>query len=188
MTLRMSARARWWALLGAVLVVSMTLGIYMGRLNRETLISDVNIPQAAVAHFFTTQLSDSLGTPQALAQWQGKPLVINFWATWCSPCREEMPAFSRLQEKHAVNGVQFVGIALDTPENVATYLKQVHVSYPLLMAESEGMELTQQLGNSRLALPYTVVLDATGKPRLTHLGKVPEQELDVLLEKIALRN
>ena len=124
----------------------------------------------------------------SLNQFQGKPVVLNFWATWCPPCREEMPAFSRLQTKYAANGVEFVGIALDTPDNVIAFLKQIPVSYPLLLAESEGMELTQQLGNSRLALPYTVVLGPNEKPLLIRLGKVPEQELDDLLGKITHLN
>jgi peroxiredoxin len=98
-----------------------------------------------------------------------------------------MPSFSRLQTAYAANGVQFVGIALDTSENVAAFSKQFPVSYPLLMADSEGMELTKQLGNTQMALPYTVVLGAGGEVHLTRLGRLPEQELDVLLRKASQR-
>ena len=115
------------------------------------------------------------------------PVVLNFWATWCPPCRQEIPAFSRLQGKYASNGVQFVGIALDTSDNILNYAKQNHVSYPLFIAEEKGAELSRQLGNSRLALPYTVVIDPKGEPRLTRLGRVSEQELDTLLHKVTRR-
>jgi thiol-disulfide isomerase/thioredoxin len=179
-------RRRWRFALAGVVIASMALGIYLRTASREPLATQ--IPEAAIRQLFATRLNDSNGKPQPILQWRGKTLVINFWATWCPPCREEMPAFSRLQTKYAANGVEFVGIALDTPDNVIAFLKQIPVSYPLLLAESEGMELTQQLGNSRLALPYTVVLGPNEKPRLIRLGKVPEQELDDLLGKITHLN
>ena len=175
---------RWWPTLAGLIIAATALGAYVGSSHRMAMVPDTSISQAAIAQLFATRLNDSNGKPQPLAQWQGRTLVVNFWATWCPPCREEMPAFSRLQTKYATNGVQFVGIALDTQENVAAFVKQIQVSYPLLMGEAEGMELTQQLGNSRLALPYTLVLDSAAKERLVRLGKLPEPELDDLLGKI----
>lgn len=177
-------RRRWFALAVAVLAAT-ALGAYFGSTRRASIARvDTAVSPAAIAKLFAARLNDSSGKPQRLSAWQGKPLVVNFWATWCPPCREEMPAFSRLQSRYAASGVRFVGIALDTPENVATFVKQVQVSYPLLMGDAEGLELTQQLGNARLALPYTVVLDADAQMRLIRLGKVPESELDALLGQI----
>jgi len=167
-----------------VVVASVASGIYIGSICRKPLVDATQIPEAAVTQFFAMRLNDSDGKMQPMSQWRGKTLVINFWATWCPPCREEMPAFSRLQTKYVANGVQFVGIALDTPENVSAFLKNVTATYPLLLAESEGMEMTQQLGNSRLALPYTLVLGTDEKPRLVRLGKLAERDLDGLLGKI----
>ena len=181
-------RLRWRLVIAGAVAASISLGVYIGTVNREARAPESTISEAAISHFFAARLNDSNGKPQPLSQWQGKTLVINFWATWCPPCREEMPAFSRLQTKHAANGVQFVGIALDTPENVSLFQKQYAASYPLLMAESEGIELSQQLGNYRLALPYTVVIGADKKSRLTQLGRVSERELDKLLGMIALQN
>jgi len=171
----------WQIGLAAVVVASVVSGIYIGSTRRETPVVTTQIPETAVTQFFAMRLNDSDGKMQSMAQWRGKTLVINFWATWCPPCREEMPAFSRLQTKYAAHGVQFIGIALDTPDNVGAFLKNVTATYPLLLAESEGMAMTQQLGNSRLALPYTLVLGADEKPRLVRLGKLAEQELDGLL-------
>ncbi len=168
-------------------MIAMTAGIYIGMGGRESRRPEISLPKEAVTQFFTVQLNDVNGKPQALAQWRGKVLVINFWATWCPPCREEMPEFSRLQAKHAADGVQFVGIALDTAENVISFSKQHPVGYPLLIAESEGTELSRRLGNSQLALPYTVVLGPQEEVQITRLGRIPESELDGLLKRLVIR-
>jgi thiol-disulfide isomerase/thioredoxin len=169
-------------------LIALAAGVYIGTETRTTHPSEPSIPAEAIARLLATRLNDASGQPQALAQWQGKTLVINFWATWCPPCREEMPSFSQLQSKHASNSVQFVGIALDTADNVRSFSKQHPVSYPLLVADTEGSELTRQLGNSTLALPYTVVLGNNGTVQLVRLGRVTEKELDTLLQKIASTN
>ena len=166
-------------------LIALAAGFYSGMGVRETRLAEPAISAEAVARLFATRLNDASGQAQAFAQWQGKTLVINFWATWCPPCREEMPSFSSLHTKHASNGVQFVGIALDTAENVGAFSKAHPVSYPLLVADAEGSELTRQLGNSRLALPYTLVLGGAGDVQLARLGRVSEKELDALLQKMA---
>jgi thiol-disulfide isomerase/thioredoxin len=140
------------------------------------------LPAAVMAQFFATRLNDDSGTLQPIEQWRGKILVVNFWATWCQPCREEMPSFSRLQTKYADHSVQFVGIALDSASRVAAFKASLPISYPLLIAENEGSALTQQMGNSRLALPYTLVIGKTGEVRLTRLGRFAEADLDALLQ------
>lgn len=160
-------------------MIALTAGVYIGFAARVPEASP--LPDGAVARLFATRFQDADGKMQAIEQWRGKTLVINFWASWCSPCREEMPAFSRLHQKHAANGVQFVGIALDTANNVVEFSKQSPVSYPLLIADAEGTELARQMGNARLALPYTVVLGPAGELKLARLGRVSEPELDGLL-------
>jgi thiol-disulfide isomerase/thioredoxin len=172
-------------LVGAM--IALAAGVYIGMGARIERTPEPSISSEAIARLFATRLNDSEGKKQTFTQWQGKTLVVNFWATWCPPCREEMPSFSRLQKKYAANGIQFVGIAIDTAENVISFSKQYPVSYPLLIADSEGAELARQLGNSRMALPYTVVLAADNEVRLARLGRVSEQELDVLLQKETLR-
>ena len=147
----------------------------------------LSLPAGSVERLFASQLNDSDGKTQKIAQWRGKTLVINFWASWCPPCREEMPEFSRLQTKYAVNNVQFVGIALDTADNVSRFLQKQAVGYPLLIGGVPGNELAQQLGNANLALPYTVVLGAAGDVRLARLGRVGEGELDALLASSSSR-
>jgi thiol-disulfide isomerase/thioredoxin len=169
-----------------VAMIALVAGIYVAA-GRAAPAPATALADGALARLFATRLPDTGGKAQAIAQWQGKTLVINFWASWCPPCRDEMPAFSRLQTKHAANGVQFVGIAIDTRDNVVDFARNHPVSYPLLIADSEGIELARQLGNSRLALPYTIVIAPTGEVRLTRLGRVSEQELDALLPELPAR-
>jgi len=114
-------------------------------------------------------------------------VIVNFWATWCPPCREEMPAFSRLQERYAAQGVQFVGIALDSVENVRTYHALSPVSYPLLIGGPEGGALARDLGNKSLSLPYTVVINPQGEVRLMQMGALAESDLERILARTADR-
>jgi len=178
---------RFVAGLATVLVaLALALGIYVGGESRGRHNPEPLLPSEAINRLFATRLNNTDGQTQAISQWRGKTLVINFWATWCPPCRQEMPAFSRLQTKYAANGVQFAGISLDSVENVVHFAKENQVTYPLLIADSDGSELARQLGNSQLALPYTVVFSADGDVLLTRLGRVSEEELDRLLSKVTI--
>ena len=168
----------------AVATIALGGGAYLGRTAPPAA---PKLTESSIAHLFAARFDDSSGKAQPLAQWRGKTLVINFWASWCPPCREEMPSFSLLQAKYAANNVQFVGIALDTADNVTRFLQQQTVGYPLLIGGAPGNELAQQLGNANLALPYTVVLGGAGDVRLVRLGRVSESELDDLLARASSR-
>ena len=176
--------SKWLALALVAAMLALAAGVYTGMPAQEARRQEPALPQEAISHLFATRLNNAYGKTQDFAQWREKTLVINFWATWCPPCRDEIPEFSRLQTKYAVKGVQFVGIALDTSDNVLNYSNQHSVSYPLLVADADGAELSRRMGNSRLVLPYTVVIDSKSKSQLTRLGRVSEQELDALLLKI----
>jgi thiol-disulfide isomerase/thioredoxin len=133
---------------------------------------------------FAAQLNDPTGKPQPLAQWQGKVLVVNFWATWCPPCLKEIPAFIRLQERYGPRGVQFVGIAIDDTARVLGFMAQTGMNYPVLMAEREGIDLARAVGNRLGGLPYTLVLDRQGKAATVELGVLDEHKLAPLLERL----
>lgn len=178
------------SLLAGVVIVALAMlaGVYTATQFSDKASKTLpTLAEGTIPRFFATRLGDVHGEQQRFAQWQGKVLVVNFWAAWCLPCREEMPGFSRLQTKYAANGVQFVGIALDSAENVRLFAKDFPVTYPLLIGEAEGVELSRQLGNSSLALPYTLILTPSGAPYFARLGRLSEQELDALLQKIAHR-
>jgi len=138
-------------------------------------------PQA-VSALWPLQFSDLRGQPQALSQWRGKVLVLNFWASWCAPCREEMPDFDALRRQYQGRGVEFVGIAIDNEQNVAQFLQTMPVSYPILIGEGAALTLARQLGNNSGALPYTLVIDSGGNIALSHLGLLPREQLDKALQ------
>ena len=131
---------------------------------------------------YATALPDIDGRLQALQQWRGKVLVVNYWATWCLPCRDEMPAFSALQTRFAARGVQFVGIANDEPGKVREFARLTPVTYPLLIGNFDVFGMTVDLGNAAMGLPFTIVLDREGKMRASVLGRMQEHELTSLLD------
>lgn len=123
------------------------------------------------------RLPDLAGQTQPIADARGRPLLINYWATWCAPCVEEMPlldAFARAQGEH---GTQVLGIALDDAESVRRFLKQVPVDYRLLIEDPSPRDSSVALGNNRGVLPYTVLVDADGRIRKAKLGAFTKAEL-----------
>ena len=117
-------------------------------------------------------LSDVKGTIRHLSEWRGKVIVINFWATWCPPCREEIPAFVELQQAYERRGLQFVGIALQQAEEVLSFMDEFNVNYPSLVGGDDVISLAEKLGNSIGALPYTVIIDRSGYIAFTRRGPV----------------
>ena len=124
---------------------------------------------------------DLAGNPHRLDQWQRKILVVNFWATWCAPCLEEIPMLVVMREKYAPSGVETVGIAIDLAAKVAEFSKNMKISYPLLIADSGGLDLMRKLGNKAGGLPYTVFLDRRGVPIKRKLGALKGSELESIL-------
>lgn len=121
------------------------------------------------------------GGLQPLHHWRGKILVVNFWATWCAPCRVETPILVKIQHKYASKGVEIVGISLDSASKVQEFAKEYKVQYPLLIAGLEIIEITKDLGNMAAALPYTVVLDRIGNVQARHLGGISESQLELAI-------
>lgn len=143
-----------------------------------------DVREVRVAQVWDARLPDLAGNEQALAQWQGKVLVLNFWAPWCPPCRKEMPGFIRLQEKYAAQGLQFVGIALDEPDKVQAYVDEIGVNYPVLLGGVGAMLLGQAAGNLLGGLPYTLVLDRRGNPVATLTGGIDEGRLEEMVRPL----
>ena len=122
-------------------------------------------------------LPDLEGKAQALAQWRGKVLVVNFWATWCGPCREEMPEFVKAQRELGPKGLQFVGIGIDDAAKLRQFAQEVGLNYPALVGGYGALELSKALGNSLMALPFTVVVDRQGQVVHTQLGPLKPDKL-----------
>ncbi len=135
---------------------------------RVSLRPDINMP-------------DNTGKSRSLKEWDGKLLFINFWAPWCDPCRKEIPHFIELQEQFGDHGLQFIGIALDRPEEVRFFMESTQFNYPILIGEREGYRLAKLYGNKMAALPYTVVVDREGRIVFTRKGELFKHEVEKLI-------
>lgn len=133
---------------------------------------------------FQASINDLDGKPQALAQWRGKVMVVNFWATWCPPCRAEMPEFVKLQGKYRENGLIFVGIALDEKDKVQAFADEIGVNYPVLLGELEAVGLSRKLGNRLGGLPFTVIIDRSGRIAATEMGELTPARLEPLIKSL----
>lgn len=125
------------------------------------------------------------GEPLQRQQFAGRPLVINLWATWCGPCRKEMPDLDRLAAELSDDGVAVLGIALDQPAKVAEFLAETPVSYPIAITETaQGMAFARALGNRNGVLPYTVLVDASGVIRQVNVGLIELAELRLQVSRL----
>ena len=130
------------------------------------------------------ELSDLNGGTVSVADFDGKILLLNFWATWCKPCIEEMPMLTRLQNNYAGRGVQIVGIALDDPRKAREFASGVAVNYPILVGSTDTVLAGRRYGNRSGMLPYTVLMDADGIVRWAYLGALDEEELEAQIRAL----
>ena len=127
-------------------------------------------------------LLDLNGERRYLSEWQGKLIAINFWATWCAPCREEIPAFIELQSKYETQGLQFVGIALEQAEDVKNFIEEFSINYPLLVGGDEVIKIATELGNNIGAMPYTVFINSEGIIAFTRRGPLTKEEAEAVIK------
>ncbi|MBI2313609.1 MAG: TlpA family protein disulfide reductase [Betaproteobacteria bacterium] len=139
---------------------------------------------AGAEPLFLASLPDLAGRPQAVSQWKGKVLVVNFWATWCSPCREEIPEFIQVQDKYRDRGLVFLGIAVDQAEQVRAYSKEVGINYPVLVGELDAMELSRKAGNTLNGLPFTAIIDRAGRIVGTKAGRLTQAALESVVSPL----
>lgn len=163
-----------WLIVGLALLAGIAASIYMRSVTEQ---------EEAAFMLPGTELADLDGNPQSLRQWQGKVLLINFWATWCPPCLEEIPLFSSLRNQYAAAGFEVVGVAVDDISKVVEFRDAHQVEFPLLNGEQDGMSLMSTFGNAMGGLPYSVLFDRTGKAVHYKTGPYNRQELQDLIEK-----
>jgi thiol-disulfide isomerase/thioredoxin len=135
------------------------------------------VDPAVAARLWALELQTPQGGALSFAALRGRPLLVNFWATWCPPCVEEMPLLDRFYRQQAAKGWHVVGLAVDQPGAVRTFLRKTPVTFPIGLAGLEAIELTKALGNSAGGLPFSVVLGADGAVRERRIGRVSEADL-----------
>ncbi|GAB3774503.1 TlpA disulfide reductase family protein [Ramlibacter monticola] len=135
------------------------------------------IDQSGVQQFWPLEFETPQGTKLAMASLKGKPLILNFWATWCAPCIEEMPMLDSFYRQNSAKGWQVLGLAIDQPSSVRKFLEKTPVSFPIGLAGFGGTDLTKQLGNMAGGLPFSVLFDPDGRVRQRKMGKLSEADL-----------
>ncbi|MDD5330610.1 MAG: TlpA disulfide reductase family protein [Sulfuricella sp.] len=145
--------------------------------------ADPTVAAAAISAepVFSASFKDLDDKTQALSQWRGKVLVLNFWAPWCPPCREEIPDFVKLQDKYRARGLVFVGVALDEKIKVQAFADEMGINYPVLLGEMEAVDLAHKIGNRLGGLPFTVVIDRNGGIAASEVGGLTVARLEKLV-------
>jgi thiol-disulfide isomerase/thioredoxin len=165
-------KARHFLLYAVIGLCFALVGLYLGKRAFH-----VAPPSPAVVNLFTQSLVDATGKSQSLSQWKGKPILVNFWATWCAPCVDEMPELSALQSEVGSTGIQILGIGIDSTVNIAQFAEKYKISYPLFAGGLIGTDLSRQLGNKTGGLPFTVLVGHDGQVKKTYLGRLQIDEV-----------
>ena len=125
-------------------------------------------------------LNDMWGEPRSIDEWAGQPLLLNFWATWCAPCRREMPLLQALHSSQ--QELQVLGIAIDRPDDVQRWMTESGFTYPTLVGEIEAMKVSDQFGLDGLGLPFTVLVGAGGEILTVFIGEIHAEELEAMAD------
>lgn len=137
--------------------------------------------------FFAATLTGVDGQPVAMEQFRGRPLIVNFWARWCGPCRDEIPELVKLRGEQAADGIEVVGVAIEESDKlvaVRDFAKAYDMSYPVVIAAKEGIPLMKALGNTQAGLPFTVYIGRDGKPLGSKMGVVRRADLEASAERL----
>jgi len=132
----------------------------------------------------SARFRDLGGQERGISEWAGQIVVCNFWATWCAPCREEIPMLVAVREVWRGKGVEVLGIGIDVVDKMIEFQKELKISYPLLVGDGGSIELMRRLGNHASALPYTVILDRSGRAAVSKLGELKRAELEAQLQEL----
>lgn len=145
----------------------------------ETVVADVT-PVGPIPVEF--ELADLDGVQRSFAEWEGTHRIVNFWATWCAPCRREIPLLKDFQDEHGADGFQVIGIAVEFPEPVIAYAEAAEFNYPILVGEQDAMAVAESSGIEFIGLPFTMIVAKDGRLVGAHMGEIHQQELDEIVE------
>ena len=180
---------KWPAQLAIILVLvtgGIAAGYYLGQTGGQApgqpANSRTNGAQQAYRPDFS--LPDLEGTQHSIDEWNGQVIMLNFWATWCPPCRREMPAFIRLYDKYKESGFVILGIAIDDAQSVRDFVDPMGVDYPVLLGEEAGIDIATAYGNRLGALPFTVIIDREGHIIHTRPRELRFEEAEALIKPL----
>jgi peroxiredoxin len=165
------SRQRWVLAAAAFAAIALGLALAARQFPATT------VPEASASALFVASFPDLDGRPQDLTQFKGRLLVVNFWATWCAPCVEEMPELQRIHAEYSSRGAAVIGIGIDNPAAMRRFRDEQRIDFALLAGGAGGSDLARQLGNPSGALPFTVLVDADGLIALRRLGPIRPGDL-----------
>jgi thiol-disulfide isomerase/thioredoxin len=129
-------------------------------------------------------LTDSDGRLRSITEWDGRPLVINFWATWCPPCRREIPLLNTLRARSGPDGYEVIGVAVDFRDDVLAYMQDTPIDYPILIGEQEAIDVAHAFGVETMGFPFTIFTDRRGRIVTVHVGELHEAQADAILAAV----
>lgn len=132
------------------------------------------------------KLADIDGVERDFSEWSGKHRLLNFWATWCAPCRREIPLLKAFQDEHGNSGFQIIGIAVDYPDQVAAYAEEAQFNYPILIGQEDAMAVAETSGIEFIGMPFTMIVAADGELLNTHIGEIVDSHLEHIVKVLTL--
>lgn len=168
----LSSRRGWLAAAAGLTMAGVGAGLVWRTSSRQS-----QALSEAESFFWQQQFRQLNGVLLATNSFKGKPLVLNFWATWCPPCVEELPLINNFFQKNKANGWQVMGLAVDQADPVKRFLTGMPLSFPVALAGFPGIEISRSLGNSGGALPFTVVFGSTGHVLHRKMGKLTNTDM-----------
>ncbi len=172
----------------AAYLLTFVVGMWGGRLLIDQITGNAQGHDAAQAMMDLPapefSLPDISGTLRNSHEWDGKVVVLNFWATWCPPCNRETPMFVELQEKYSATGLQFVGVAIDTADKVQDFMDTYGINYPMLIGDDNAISIAKDYGDRYGALPYTVIIDRHRRIQFVQRGEMKREIVESAVEKL----
>jgi thiol-disulfide isomerase/thioredoxin len=174
------------ALMAGALFYAARLPIQAPEMQAQPEPGEVNAESSFVPVYPAFSLPDINGEFRDFSEWRGRHTLLNFWATWCAPCRREIPLLKTFQDEQGENGIQVIGIAVDFAEPVADYAVAAEFNYPILIGQEDAMAVAETSGVEFIGMPFTMIVAADGELLNAHLGEIVEADLEHIVEVLRM--
>lgn len=169
----------------AILAVSLGFALHAKRFATPEAVAPVAAPvdtPVDTPRKVSFELAGLDGTMHSFSEWDGRHRIVNFWATWCAPCRREIPLLKAFQEQHGADGFQVIGVAVEFPDPVIAYAADAQFNYPILVGEQDAMAVAESSGVGFVGLPFTMIITKDGTLIGAHMGEIHQPQLDAIVD------